>query len=174
METLVGKGIKLRALEAEDLDFLYFLENDETIWELSNTQTPYSRFVLKKYLDNSHLDIYETKQLRLVIGGKEDQNIGFVDLYNFDPVHRRVGVGIVILKSEQKKGYGKEAVELVINYVFSYLNVHQIFASVAQNNDASIQLFESLKFEKTGVRKDWILSKNEYVDEFFYQKINVH
>ena len=50
---LTGEQIVLRALEPEDLDFLYQLENDSSIWEVSNTTTPYSRFILKQYLDNS-------------------------------------------------------------------------------------------------------------------------
>ena len=65
--TLKGKNIHLRALEPEDLDFLYEIENNESIWEVSNTQTPYSKWVLKNYLENAHQDIYEAKQLRLVI-----------------------------------------------------------------------------------------------------------
>ena len=48
--TLKGQNIHLRALEPEDLDFLYEIENNESIWEVSNTQTPYSKWVLKNYL----------------------------------------------------------------------------------------------------------------------------
>ena len=67
MVTLKGVNIFLRALEPEDLDFVYEIENDENIWELSHTQTPYSRFLIKQYLEEAHKDIYEAKQLRLVI-----------------------------------------------------------------------------------------------------------
>ncbi len=65
--TLKGNNIYLRALEPEDLNFVFRLENNETIWEVSNTQTPYSRFLIKQYLENAHQDIYEAKQLRLAI-----------------------------------------------------------------------------------------------------------
>ena len=51
MVTLKGEHIYLRALESEDLDFVFAIENDETVWELSGTQTPYSRFLIKQYLD---------------------------------------------------------------------------------------------------------------------------
>ncbi|MGB7394560.1 MAG: GNAT family protein [Pricia sp.] len=67
MLSLQGEHIRLRALEPEDLDFLYELENKTAIWEISGTTTPYSKGVLKKYLENAHLDIYEVKQLRLAI-----------------------------------------------------------------------------------------------------------
>ena len=67
MNTLLGKNIKLRALEKEDLDFLYQIENNESFWQVSHTQTPFSKYMLKLYLENAHLDIYQAKQLRLII-----------------------------------------------------------------------------------------------------------
>ena len=67
MITLKGTTIYLRALEPEDLEFIYKIENNESIWDVSNTQTPYSRFLIRQYLENAHQDIYEAKQLRLVI-----------------------------------------------------------------------------------------------------------
>ncbi|RZJ63737.1 MAG: N-acetyltransferase, partial [Flavobacterium sp.] len=71
MVTLQGDAIYLRALEPEDLDFIYAIENDEAVWEVSNTQTPYSRFLIRQYLENAHQDIYEAKQLRLAICMKD-------------------------------------------------------------------------------------------------------
>ena len=86
MVTLQGKNIYLRALEPEDLEFVYAIENDESIWEVSNTQTPYSRFLIRQYLENAHQDIYEAKQLRLVICKNQDtEAIGLIDLFDFDP-----------------------------------------------------------------------------------------
>ncbi|MCB0381914.1 MAG: GNAT family N-acetyltransferase, partial [Psychroserpens sp.] len=67
MINLKGKHIYLRALEPEDLDFIYQIENDPSVWEISNTITPYSKFLIKQYLENAHKDIFEVKQLRLVI-----------------------------------------------------------------------------------------------------------
>lgn len=96
MVTLKGKQLFLRALEPEDIDFLYKLENDETIWQVSETQTPYSRYVLKQYLKNSYKDIYEVKQLRLAIVSHTHGLVGLIDLYDFDPKHKRAGVGIVV------------------------------------------------------------------------------
>ena len=111
MNTLKGKNIYLRALEPTDLDFLYLLENDEDLWEVSNTTTPYSKFVLKQYLDNAHRDIYEIKQLRLVLCDNQTEAVlGFVDLFDFDPKHRKVGIGVVIfLEKERGKGFALEA-----------------------------------------------------------------
>ncbi|MEM7270106.1 MAG: FAD-binding dehydrogenase [Pseudomonadota bacterium] len=112
MKTLHGESIYLRALEPTDLDFLYQLENDESVWEVSNTITPYSKFVLKQYLDNAHRDIYEVKQLRLVICEVgADLPVGFIDLFDFEPKHRRVGIGVIIFSEDHRqRGYAAEGV----------------------------------------------------------------
>ena len=170
--TLQGANIYLRALEPTDLDFLYQLENDETVWEVSNTSTPYSKYVLKQYLDNAHRDIYEVKQLRLAICNKE-KLIGFIDVFDFEPKHRRAGLGIVIASEEDKrKGYASEAIQLMCKYGFTHLNLHQFYANISVENTKSIQLFEKLGFHKSGEKKDWIYYGGTFKNEFIYQLIH--
>lgn len=174
MKTLTGDMVTLRALERSDLDFLYELENDESIWEVSNTSTPYSKFVLKQYLENAHRDIYEVKQLRLVICAAEDKRpVGFVDLFDFEPRHRRVGVGIVVFsESDRKKGFASEALQMIANYSFTHLKVHQLYANISEDNTVSIQLFEKLGYVLAGTKKDWLLSGKGYKNELLYQLIH--
>jgi len=171
MAILLGKNINLRALEPEDLDFLYATENDETFWQISSTQTPYSKYILKKYIENSHQDIYEAKQYRFVICNTENMPIGMIDLFDFNPQHHRVGVGILILPKHRSKGYSKEALELIIDYAFEYLNVHQIFANITSDNLNSIALFKKFKFKLVGTKKDWVYSNSDYKNENLYQLI---
>ena len=174
MKTLQGDVILLRALEPSDLDFLYKLENDESVWEVSNTSTPYSKFVLKQYLDNAHRDIYEVKQLRLVICTCTDKRaIGFVDLFDFEPRHRRVGVGIVIFsETDRNKGYASEALQLIANYAFTHLKVHQLYANISEDNSVSIQLFEKLGYTLAGTKKDWLTASSGFKSELLYQLIH--
>ena len=135
--TLKGNTIYLRALEPEDLEFIYAIENDEDIWEVSNTQTPYSKFLIRQYLENAHQDIYEAKQLRLAIcTNTSDKAIGLIDLFEFDPKNNRAGIGIVIQNVEDRsKGYGKEALGLVIDFSFTQLQLRQLFLWIG--NDAA-------------------------------------
>ena len=174
MKNLKGNNILLRALELTDLDFLYQLENDESVWEISNTITPYSHYILKKYLENSHKDIFEVKQLRLIISTLTDEKaIGCIDLYDYDPKHKRVGLGIIIFSEKQKqKGYAYEATKMLCDYAVESLDVHQIYASITEGNTASIKLFEKVGFIKTGTKKDWIYTQGSYKNELHYQLIN--
>ncbi|TDW48502.1 diamine N-acetyltransferase [Flavobacterium sp. 270] len=174
MITLKGDSIYLRALEPNDLEFVYAMENDQSIWEVSNTQTPYSRFLVRQYLENAHQDIYEAKQLRLAICQDEDfPAVGLIDLFEFDPKNNRAGVGIVIQSAENRKqNIGSEALGLLIKYAFHNLNLHQLYANISTKNAASIALFTKFGFENIGIKKDWILLNGHYQDEAIFQLIN--
>lgn len=174
MITLKGENIYLRALEPEDLEFVFAIENDETIWEISNTQTPYSRFLIKQYLENAHQDIYEAKQLRLAICKVETKKaIGLIDLFDFDPKNHRAGIGIVIQHEiDRGKGVGKEALNLLVDYAFNQLNLHQLYANIGVNNDISLKLFTTFGFQKIGIKKDWVYLRGNYYDEAILQMIN--
>jgi len=173
MITLKGTNIYLRALEPEDLEFVYAIENNELVWEVSNTETPYSRFLIRQYLENAHQDIYEAKQLRLAICLNNSQDaIGLIDLFDFDPKNNRAGVGILINDAQNRnKGIGSEALALIIVYSFEQLQLHQLYANIGTDNEISIQLFTKFGFQKIGIKKDWIKVNNRYKDELLFQLI---
>lgn len=159
-------------MEPKDLQFLYELENNTDIWEISGTSTPYSRHVLGKYLENAHRDIYEMKQLRLGICSQQHELLGLIDLFDFDPKNHRAGVGIVVLQAERRnKGVGTEAISLLCRYSFSTLQLRQLYANILEDNAASIHLFEKLGFRLVGSKKDWIYAEGAYKNELLYQKI---
>lgn len=175
MITLKGNNIYLRALEPEDLAFIYTIENDESIWNVSNTQTPYSKFLIKQYLENAHQDIYEAKQLRLAIClNNSDEAIGLIDLFDFDPTNNRAGIGIIIHQDNKREnGIGSEALELLIKYCFTHLQLHQLYANIGTENEISIALFTKFDFQLIGIKKQWNKVDNEFKDEALYQLINI-
>ena len=162
--------VTLRALEPEDIDFLYRLENEETLWGVSDTQVPYAKHLLLNYIRNAHQDIYEAKQYRYVIS-LEGIALGCVDLYDFNPLHRRVAVGIALLPEYRGKGYAKEALLQLIDHSKKYWEVHQMVAYIPADNKVSIGLFEGLGFSCSGVQKDWIYRRGVYKDMLLYQNI---
>ncbi len=172
MKTLQGNFVKLRALEPEDLEFLFQIENNEIFWEVSHTQTPFSKYVLKNYLDNAHLDIYETKQLRLIIEEvSSEKKVGMIDLFDFNPQHKRAGIGILIHPDFQQKGFASEALSLLIRYSFSHLQLYQLYANILTDNEKSLLLFNKHGFKKVGIKKDWIFSDGKMKDEILFQLI---
>lgn len=173
MVTFKGKQIYLRALEQKDLNFLYLIENDTKVWEVSGTVTPYSKDVLQLYLDNAHRDIFDVKQLRLVICTLEHKTLGLIDVFDFEPNHKRAGIGIVILDEDQRnKGIGAEAITLLTNYLYETLGLQQVYANILEDNLSSLHLFKKLGFQVVGVKKDWVRFKNTFKNEVLLQKIN--
>ena len=173
MKTLKGENIQLRALEPEDLQFLFDTENDELFWEVSHTQAPFSKFLLKQYLENAHLDVFEAKQLRLIIQENTNKKpVGIIDLFDFNPQHKRAGIGILIHTEHQQNGFASEALKLLIDYCFTHLNLHQLYANITSDNEKSISLFTKHQFKEIGIKKDWILSNNIFKDEILLQLIH--
>jgi len=173
MITLKGKNIYLRALEPEDLEFIHTIENDESIWEISNTQTPYSKFLIKEYLEHSQKDIFEVKQLRLVISSYKEESLGLIDIFDFDFKNSRAGIGILIKdESDRKKGYGSEALQLLVKYSFSQLGLHQLYCNISEENETSIKLFKTQGFKEIGLKKEWNYVNGFYKNEYLFQLIN--
>ena len=172
--TLKGEHIYLRALEPEDLEFVHEVENNEEIWEISNTQTPYSKFLIKQYLEQSHKDIFEVKQLRLVISSYETNTaLGLIDLFDFDFKNKRAGVAILVKDEENRdRGLGRESLMLLINYSFTHLGLNQLYCNISEENMASIKLFTNQGFKKVGLKKDWNFINGAYRNEYLLQLIN--
>ena len=173
MALLENENIRLRALEPEDLALLYRWENDPDLWSVGTTLAPYSKYLLKEYIAESHRDIFDLKQLRMIIeliATKEA--IGIIDLFDFDPHSRRAGTGVMVSSGFQKKGYGMQALELLCGYAFSFLKLHQLYAHIPVNNQSSKKLFGRCGFEITGTLTDWISTENGYMDVWIVQKIN--
>jgi len=170
---LNGKNIILRALEPSDVDLLYNWENDFELWQVSNTTKPFSKSLIKKYIESENLDIFQLKQMRLMIETVIDkQTVGMIDLFDFDVFNSSAGIGIMLHKNFRKKGFATEALEVICDYSFNYLNLHQLFCNISEINKPSISLFENVGFIKNGVKKEWQFNGNNYDDVFFYQKIN--
>lgn len=174
---LENEVILLRAVEPEDLEFLYSCENNTEIWRYGSTTAPYSRFALKQYIANAQDDIYTAKQLRLIICLKTNpkEAIGAVDLFDYDPFHQRASVGIVINNAEnQRQGYAHQSLDLVIGYCFDFLHLHQLHCSIAADNQKSIDLFTKAGFTECGRRAEWLKTAGGYIDELEFQFINNH
>ncbi len=170
---LINDKILLRALEPEDIDLMYQIENDPQVWDISNFTVPYSRFVLKQYIKESQCDIFVDKQLRLIVIRREDNvPIGTIDLSEFSPSHKRAEIGIAINSQYRNMGYASQAIKLLEDYAFKFLHIHSLTALVSVQNDISSRLFISCGYQQTGTLKDWICTEHGYEDVVVFQKLN--
>ena len=155
----------------DDHQWLYLMENDESLWKDSNTIVPFSKEILTKYILNSNRDIFDVKQLRMVVYSREVSRIGLIDLYDFSPENKRLALGIIIDEKYRNIGVAKKALFLIEKWIKSRLDIHQIYVNIGEENLISIKLFKSLGYNKIGLKKDWNFYNNKFNSEFTFQKI---
>ena len=198
---LQGRIVSLRAVEPRDVDLLYGWENDVRLWAVSGTTEPFSRAQIEQFVERqlAGADLLRTGQLRLMIdvrqadglsradGAAENENgsmsggvsgggafrtAGCIDLFEYDPLNRRAGIGILIYGAEnRRKGYAREALGILCRYAREQLRLHQLWCTVGAGNAASLALFRQAGFVETGVRRDWLWSPEGFRDEILLQKI---
>ncbi|MFA7492850.1 MAG: GNAT family N-acetyltransferase [Proteiniphilum sp.] len=169
---LENNNLRLRAPEPEDLDLLYNWENDTAIWQNGASIVPFSRYSIEQYLIDYKHDIYADKQLRLMVTLKETgECIGTVDLYDFDPFHRRAGVGILIDHAHRHKGYALQSLSLLDDYVFQFLNLRQLYVVIPEKNNNSIRLFTKAGYRQTGLLEEWLASGESFHHALIMQKL---
>ena len=163
--------ISLRMAEPEDARQIYGWENDRDVWRVSETTSPVSVFQVEQFLLGNS-DLITNRQLRLMVCHCDcDRPIGSIDLFDYDPINSRIGIGILIEKAYRGKGYATKAVSLCLEYLSHDVMVHQVHCLIDVNNSESKHLFTELGFNGCGCRKDWIKTPEGYLDAVFYQKI---
>ena len=164
--------ISLRAPEEADVDRIFLWENDPGFNESLPQPAPLSRYQVWEYIKNYQADPFTTKELRMIIYDEaEKATIGHIDMFDFDPVNRRAGVGIFVDEEFRRMGYAREALEMFEDYVTRTLGMHQLYATVAIDNEASKRLFVARGFKPCGKLRSWLRRGTQYTDALFFQKL---
>lgn len=163
--------IYLRALEPEDLGLLFTIENDPELWAVSPHPEPYSRFSLRKYIEEQPNDIFKTGTLRLIVCRKsDDKAIGIVDIFDYSPLHNRAEVGIALLSDERQKGFGVKALHLLEEYARKILRIRMLYAYISDiHNEGCKKCFLSAGYKHTALLPAWHYNGEEYEDVSFFQ-----
>ena len=159
-------------VEPEDLETMYAMENDPQTWDVTNFSVPYSKYVLKQYMENSQCDMFADRQLRMMIVRCEDNAVvGTIDITDFAPMHSRGEVGIAVRREYQGKGYASDALRLLCDYAFGFLFLKQLIVHVAADNEVSLRLFGSMGFVRCGLLKEWWFVGGKFKDVILMQRI---
>lgn len=161
--------INVRAMEPEDLDALYTIENDMEVWGVGVTNVPYSRYVLRDYIANASNDIYADRQVRMIVDNKAGDTVGVIDLINFNPQHRRAEVGIVVRKEYRRKGYAFAALRFLTDYARRILHLNQLYVVVDEQNRPSISLFHKMGFSDGKTLENWLYDGEKYRNAMIMQ-----
>jgi len=174
MIPLQGTHIRLRAPEPEDLQWLYLWENQPDVWMASDTLVPFSRYHLRKYLEEMEMDPFKTRQIRFMIDLCKDPGtpVGTIDLFDFDPHHMRAGIGILVASTTQRRrGYASDALSTLLNYCRDVLMLHQVYCHIQASNQASQRLFGGCGFVQSGTLQQWVRTPQGWEDQHIMQLI---
>lgn len=165
--------IRLRALEPEDLQLLYTIENDSELWDVSETNTPISKYAIRQYLVSQPQDAFQAGEVRLVIEDTaKNIAVGLIDLTGISILDRKAEVGIALLKSERGKGLGSAALLQMEDYARKKLRLRFLYCKVsAHHNPQSRFLFESNGYQQIALLPVWHYSNGNYEDLILFQKM---
>jgi RimJ/RimL family protein N-acetyltransferase len=158
-----GKRVYLRPLDMNDLETYYKWFNNPEIRRFLGTPFPITKSDEKDILEKmtkSKDDVY----LSIVVK-KDKKLIGNMGLHKISRTNRNAMLGITIGDlSEASKGYGTEAMELMIDYGFNVLNLHRIYLGVHEFNERGIKAYKKLGFTEEGRKRDGAYINGEYHD----------
>ena len=179
---------RLRAMEPEDLELIYRIENNPAYWRHGSTTVPYSRYALRQYMESAQNDLFKDGQVRLVIQCLEHRSewrverkdwrdepgswrtVGLADLCNFDAIHLRAEISLALLPEFQSLGIGEAAVKCLEEYAVR-LNLHQLYAVIAETNLPAMRLFQRLNYQKGAHLRDWLRQGPDFINAFIWQKM---
>lgn len=165
--------IHLRALEPEDLELLYRIENDAAFWRCGTTTVPYSRYILRQYLQSATYDLFADQQVRFVVEGTAPEGqphaLGLADLTNFSPQHLRAEISLAILPEYQGRHVGTSALQALVDYARSQ-HLHQLYAIISTSNHAASSVFQRIGFEKTARLQGWLRDESAFSDADLWQQ----
>ena len=159
--------VRLRAIEPEDLEEIYNIENQLEMWTVGYSNAPYSRYLLHDYIANTTSDIYAERQLRLMVENEKGEIVGIADLNDFEPRHNRAEMGIVVKKDERGKGYARAMVEKLLEYARTVIHLHQVYVVISESNESALHLFREMGFYDKNVLEDWIFDGQKYRNAVF-------
>ena len=163
----MSNNIILRKPLITDLNQVLDWENDLKINNHTDVPVFYTPSQVEEYLNSDH-DLLSQNQIRYIID-YNNTAVGCVDLYDFNLVNSRAGVGIYIDPNFRNKGFASKSLELIKSISTNQFFISSLYADIMAENIASIKVFEKLGFIKNGTKKNWIRTQDSYKDVFFYQ-----
>ncbi len=158
---LDGTNTRLKLVDREDLDFFVeFWNNIDYYGQCEPIMEQITRANAEKRTADPSKSAY------FAIQKKDGTNIGLIVC--FDQSSGSITIGYAIQPSEHGKGYGTEALQLMVDYLFLAKGIHRIQASTDPENTASQRILEKAGFVKEGISRKSSFVRGEWRDEYRY------
>ena len=161
---LEGKNVNVRIMEKEDLPLFVEWRNSPEVLGEYNPLRQVSKTEVEKDFEKGNTAFSD-----FVIEKKDGSRIGFI--CHFDVVHpagKHLEIGYSLVPSERGKGYGTEAVEIVVDYLFLSKDIMRVQACTDVRNTASQKALEKAGFKREGIQRKGFFSRGEWTDDYMY------
>ncbi len=160
-----GKRITLRAITRDDLPhYLTWLNNSEVIYHLS-PMLPMNLEDETEWYERQRKD--ETSQQFAIVINDGEQLIGSAGLMDISYRQQQAELGIFIGdKNHWNQGYGREAIQLLLHFAFTEMNLHRVFLRVDASHRAAIRCYQNCGFKEEGLMRDAVYHHGHFEDQF--------
>jgi RimJ/RimL family protein N-acetyltransferase len=160
---LEGERVYLRPIGQDDTELYFQMLFHKEVRRLTGTQKSFTREQISRYIEGKSHD--STSLLLLIALKDTDEVIGDIALQSIDGMNRNANVRIAITEEKhQGKGYGSEALLLMLDYGFGIVNLHRIELNVFSYNERAIRTYEKLGFQREGVQREALYYNHQYHD----------
>lgn len=165
-----AEGIRLRAVKPEDMDNKLdnYLDTQGRRFLNYEVELPRSREALSKSFDIFYDFAPGTGRLMFTIETLEGEGVGSLNLCGIDYRNGKFGIGIEVDVRHRGKGYGTQAMRILLRYAFFELRLNKYVTCVFDGNLGSATMMEKLGCKKEGVHRQVIYTDGRYFDEIFY------
>ena len=94
--------------------------------------------------------------------------LGEASFFNYNPLNRSAELGVIIDPDERKKGYGREALQLLTRFLFKYRGLNKVYAQTAAFNKGAVALLESLGFQRDAILRQHYFFEGEFHNGVIY------
>ncbi|WP_152396052.1 GNAT family N-acetyltransferase [Paenibacillus guangzhouensis] len=160
---LTGQQVYLRPLNNEDTEVYYQLLHDADMLRLTGTQQHFTREQIERYIDSKSQD--SSSILLLIAETDTDEIVGDIALQDISSTNRSANLRIAISAARhQGRGYGSEAIRLLLDYGFGVQNLHRIELNVYAYNERAQHVYRKLGFQQEGIQRDAVFYNHQYHD----------
>jgi ribosomal-protein-alanine N-acetyltransferase len=171
-ETVFTPRLILRKVSAEDLKLIYASYTAEEVKALMGFVSD-SEFLKEKHKSDSGLVSFDRSICQFLFVERESgKTIGRGGFHNWSALHHRSEIGYIISDvNSRQKGLMSEALQAILGYGFTEMNLHRIEAFTRKDNFASIRLLEKNGFTKEAVLRDHYCNNGTFEDSLMFSKL---